>query len=69
MEKCDLLFFCSMCRDKSPEDIENIKCTIPHTVKEFKRGAHIAYQGDRVQNLIMLIKGRVKTEKIGRAHV
>lgn len=67
MEKRDLLFFCSMCRDKSPEDIENIKCTIPHTVKEFKRGAHIAYQGDRVQNLIMLIKGRVKTEIVSNS--
>lgn len=62
MEKRDLLFFCSMCRDKSPEEIEKIKCTIPHTVKEYNRGEHIAYQGDKVQHLIMLIKGKVKTE-------
>ena len=62
MEKKDLLFFCSMCRDKSPEEIEQIKCTIPHTVKIYKRGEHIAYQGDKVQHLIMLLKGKVKTE-------
>lgn len=67
MEKQDLLFFCTMCRDKSPEEIEKIKCTIPHTVKEYKRGEHIAYQGDMVQHLIMLLKGKVKTEIVSNS--
>ena len=67
MEKRDLLFFCSMCRDKSAEEIEKIKCTIPHMVKEYKRGEHIAYQGDKVQYLIMLIKGKVKTEIVSNS--
>jgi len=56
-----------MCRDKSAEEIEKIKCTIPHTVKEYKRGEHIAYQGDRVQHLIMLLKGKVKTEIVSNS--
>lgn len=67
MEKRELLFFCSMCRDKSAEEIEKIKCTIPHTVKEYKRGEHIAYQSDKVQHLIMLIKGKVKTEIVSNS--
>ena len=62
MEKRDLLFFCSMCKDKSAEEIEKLKCTISHTIKKYKRGEHIAYQGDKVRYLIMLIKGKVKTE-------
>jgi len=62
MEKKDLLFFCSMCRDKSAEEIEDIKCNIQHTVKQYKRGEHIAYQGDTVQHLIMLSAGKVRTE-------
>jgi len=58
----DLLFFCSKCREKSPEEIEKISCSIAHTIKEYKRGEHIAYQGDKVTYLYMLTKGRVKTE-------
>lgn len=67
MEKQDLLFFCTMCRDKSPKEIEKIKCTIPHTVKEYKRGEYIAYQGDKVYHLIMLLNGRVKTEIVSKS--
>ena len=67
MEKRDLLFFCSMCRDKSAEEIEKIKCTIPHTVKMYMRGEHIAYQGDKVLDLIMLLKGKVKTEIVSNS--
>lgn len=67
MEKRDLLFFCTMCRDKSAEEIEKIKCNIPHTVKYFKRGEHIAYQGDTVQHLAMLLKGKVKTEIVSNS--
>ena len=67
MEKRDLLFFCSMCRDKSAEEIEKIKCTIPHTVKEYKRGEHIVYQGDKVYHLVMLLKGKVKTEIVSNS--
>ena len=64
MEKRDLLFFCSMCKDKPAEEIEKIKCTIPHTIKEYKRGEHIAYTVDKVQHLIMLVRGTVKTELV-----
>lgn len=60
----ELLFFCSICREKSPEQIENLKCTIEHTVKHYKRGELIASQGDRVSHLYMLSKGKVKTEII-----
>lgn len=60
----DLLFFCTICREKSLEQIAKIKCTIDHTVKKFKRGELIASQGDKVSHLYMLTKGKVKTEII-----
>ena len=62
MEKHDLLFFCTLCKNKSPEEIERIKCTIPHTVKLYKRGESIAFYGEQISHLMMLIKGKVKTE-------
>ena len=62
MNNPNILFFCSMCRDKSPEEIEKIKCTIPHTVKQYKKGEYVAYQGNKVEHLYILTKGRVKTE-------
>lgn len=64
MENHDLLFFCTMCRDKSAQEISEIKCTIAHTIKPFKRGDHIAWQGDKVSHLCMLTKGKVKTEVV-----
>lgn len=60
----DLLFFCTICRSKTPEQIAEIKCTIDHTVKSYKKGEYIVYQGDKVTNLYMLTKGEVKTEII-----
>ena len=62
MEKRDLLYFCTFCRDKSEEEIENLKCSIPHSVSKYKRGEYVAYQGDRVSSLEMLVKGKVRTE-------
>lgn len=60
----DLLFFCAICRDKSPEQIAEINCAIDHTIKKYKKGEYIAYQGDRVSCLYMLTQGKVKTEMI-----
>lgn len=60
----DLLFFCTICREKTQDEIAIIKCTIEHSVKTYKRGEHIAYQGDVVSHLFMLSKGRVKTEMV-----
>ena len=62
MEKRDLFYFCTACRDKSIEDIEKIKCTIPHVLKTYKKGEYIAYQGDKVAHIFLLTKGKVKTE-------
>ena len=62
MNNPDILFFCSMCRDKSPEEIEKIRCAIPHIVKQYKKGEYVVYQGNKVEHLYMLTKGRVKTE-------
>lgn len=62
MDNYDLLFFCTMCRDKPDEEIARIKCTIPHTVKNYRKGEYIAYQNDMVSHLYMLTKGRIKTE-------
>lgn len=60
----DLLFFCTICREKSSEEIEKMRCEIDHTVKNYKRGELIASQGDRITSLYMLTKGKVKTEII-----
>jgi CRP-like cAMP-binding protein len=60
----DLLFFCTICREKSPEEIAGLNCAIEHTVKTYKRGEHIAFQGDKIAHLHMLAKGRVKTEMV-----
>lgn len=58
----DLLFFCTLCNDKPPEQIARLKCSIDHKIKTYKRGECIAFQGDRVAYLYMLTKGKVKTE-------
>lgn len=63
----DLLFFCAMCREKSPEQISRIKCTIDHKVKLFEKGERIVSQGDRVSHLYMLVRGKVKTEMISES--
>lgn len=60
----DLLFFCSFCREKTDDEIAKIKCTIEHSVKTYKSGEYIAYQGDDISYLFMLSKGRVKTEMV-----
>jgi CRP/FNR family transcriptional regulator, dissimilatory nitrate respiration regulator len=62
MGKQDLLFFCTLCREKPAAEIEKLQCTISHTVKNFKRDEYIAYQGDKVTRLVMLIRGKVRTE-------
>ena len=62
MENLALLFFCATCRDKSSKEVSKISCSVPHTVKNYKKGEHIVYQGDKVAYLYMLAKGKVKTE-------
>ena len=64
MEKRDLLFVCNNCRDKSNKEIEELSCEIPHLTKQYKKGDHIAYQGDKITYLMILTKGKVKTEII-----
>ncbi len=62
-----MLFFCTLCRDKPAEEIEKLQCTIPHTLKLFKRDEYIAYQGDKVTRLFMLIRGKVRTEIVSNS--
>lgn len=65
----DLLFFCTICREKTEDEIAKIKCTIEHSIRTFKRGEYLAYQGDVVSHLFMLSKGRVKTEMVSDSGV
>jgi len=51
----------------SPENHLEIDCPIEHTVKYFKKGEHIAFQGNRVAHLYMLTKGKVKAEMVSLA--
>lgn len=67
MENHNLLFFCTMCRNKSPEEIAKINCTIEHSVRHYKKGEYVAYQGDRVSSLYLLSKGTVKTEIVSES--
>lgn len=63
MENPLLYFFCdTICMGKQPENAGAPDCAIPHAVRTYKKGEHIAYQGDEVSHLYMLTKGRVKTE-------
>lgn len=62
MDHLDLLFFCTTCRDKSPEEMEKLQCTLSHAVKSYKKGECIATQGSKVSYLYMLTRGKVKTE-------
>jgi CRP-like cAMP-binding protein len=60
----DLLFFCTFCREKTEDEISSLNCTIEHTVKTYKKGEYIAYQGDTLVYLYILSKGKVKTEML-----
>ncbi len=53
----ELSFFCRDCRCE-PEG----QCNMSHVKKTYKRGEYVAYQGDAVNHLLMLTKGKVKTE-------
>ncbi|MGL4364818.1 MAG: Crp/Fnr family transcriptional regulator [Bacteroidales bacterium] len=65
MESKDLPFFCTMmCSNHSAEKVERSACTIPHILKQFKKGARIASQGDKVLQLMILIKGKVKVDMV-----
>ncbi|MDR2233412.1 MAG: Crp/Fnr family transcriptional regulator [Tannerella sp.] len=58
----DVLFFCSFCRHKSAEDLSMMSCSIENVARTYKREEYIAYQGDTVSSMYMLLKGTVKTE-------
>lgn len=62
MENSDLLFFCKTCKDRSAAQLSGMTCDIPHVVKKHRKGDYVAYQGDRVSHLLLLTKGKVKTE-------
>ena len=54
----DLLFFCKTCMKQQAKT----GCTVEYTVKKYKRNEYIAYQGDKISSLYMLVEGKVKTE-------
>ncbi|MGL4364244.1 MAG: Crp/Fnr family transcriptional regulator [Bacteroidales bacterium] len=66
MNNNNALFFCNICQQKTDEDNTSIKavCSIEHTLKTFKKGEHIAYQGNPVSHLFILSKGKIKTEMV-----
>lgn len=59
-----LYFFCSRCKVRDQGQFTDGRCSIDHTVRFFKKGEYIAYQGDKISFLYMLAKGKVKTEII-----
>jgi CRP-like cAMP-binding protein len=60
----DLSFFCLYCNHKAPKNLSERDCPLEHTVKYYKKGEHIAFQGNRVSHLYMLTKGKVKAEMV-----
>lgn len=67
MKNEDLLFFCTICRNKSKDEIAKIKCSIPHVTKSFKKGELITSHDEAITHLMMLIKGCVKIEIISNS--
>lgn len=41
--------------------------SLPHVVKQYKKGEYIAHQGDRVVNLYWLASGSVRTEMVSES--
>lgn len=64
MENLEFLFFCTLCRDKPAGEISRLSCTISHSVRGYKKGEYVACQGDKVEHLYMLTKGKVRTELV-----
>ncbi len=62
MVRDNLSFFCRDCRCSSKGTSGAEQCSMAHSTKAYKRGEYIAYQGDTVNHLLMLVKGKVKTE-------
>ncbi len=59
-----LLYFCEICRENTEGKPAGLGCTIEHSVKRYKKGDYIAYQGDEIKQLYLLNQGRVKTEVV-----
>ena len=64
MNTLDSLFFCATCKNKAPQEKGEAGCVMAHSVKQYKKGSCIAYQGDKVTALYILTKGKVKTEMV-----
>ena len=64
MIKRDLLFFCPKCKNLSDDLVSNLKCDIPGKHKTYKKGELISAQGDKITHMVMLTRGKVKTELI-----
>lgn len=60
-------FFHTIFRTDTSGNETRIECLIAHTLKRYKKGEYIAYQGDKVACLYMLAKGKVKTEIISNS--
>ncbi|MDO5017094.1 MAG: Crp/Fnr family transcriptional regulator [Porphyromonas sp.] len=64
---CPKLFnyFCSVeCRGKFPEQLIDMLTQDPKKVRHFDKGEHIAFQGDTINNMMILTKGSVRMEII-----
>ncbi len=60
----NLFFFCSTCKNKPEDELEQTHCNLNYNIKNYKRGEYIAYQGDNVSSLLILNSGKVKTEMV-----
>lgn len=69
MDNPDLLFFCTMCKKKPLDEIKKIKCTIPHSIKNFKKGDYVICQGEDISSLYLLSKGKLRLEMITESGV
>ena len=58
------LFLCPVCKDLSTQEKEELLSKSGYKTKLYKKGDRIANQGDTVNSLYILLKGRVKTEMI-----
>ncbi len=57
MDNLDFNFFCDDCRKS--RDYRAANCFVDYRIKRFERGEYLAFTGDRVRDLSLLVRGAI----------
>ncbi|MFI3322351.1 MAG: Crp/Fnr family transcriptional regulator [Rikenellaceae bacterium] len=58
MDNLDFNFFCRDC--KKSDEYKRVNCFVKYRVRKFDKGDHIAFKGDRVEELGVLTQGQIR---------